>query len=154
MRDITYSSVASGILYIKLCGIRDIIKIPCGMADICRIFNDNNQYLGTFSAKIEIISQEISEVAQGQAAPKLQTSHKVHPVISPVSKPLKLGLEPEYTKRSKPSSTSHSDNIVVSTIQEQYQPDDGVSFPSSLNQRVLREEGASPPGNSLIYPKS
>jgi hypothetical protein len=93
------------------------------------IFNDNNQYLGTFSAKIEIISQEISKAAQGQAAPKLQTSHKVHPVISPVSKPLKLGLEPEYTKRSKPSSTSHSDNIVVSTIQEQYQPDDGVSFP-------------------------
>jgi hypothetical protein len=30
--------VASEILYIKLCGMRDIIKIPCGMADICRYF--------------------------------------------------------------------------------------------------------------------
>jgi hypothetical protein len=48
----TSSGVASEILYIKLCGIRDIIKIPCGMADICRInYHGTNELVAALKTK-------------------------------------------------------------------------------------------------------
>jgi hypothetical protein len=38
----------------KLCGIRDIIKIPCGMADICRNYNHKQTMLGEGSALLGV----------------------------------------------------------------------------------------------------